>query len=108
MSHRLTAIACAAASMLGCGEQPPASQTIRFLHTFNPDETELFNATIAERGLAVDSSLVPFARGQQVISEILQAKTAHRLLTPAQWGANVNPAGAGANKETGGYIKDIV
>src|SRR5690349_21246295 len=28
---------------------------------------------MAERGIAVDSSLVPFARGQQVISEILRA-----------------------------------
>ncbi len=75
MSTRLIAIACCAASMLGCGDDPPAPATIRFLHTFNPDETELFNATIAERGLAVDSSLVPFARGQQVISEILAART---------------------------------
>ena len=44
---------------------------IRFLHTFGPDETELFNTIVRERGLVVDSSLVPFARGQQVISEIL-------------------------------------
>lgn len=33
----------------------------------------MFNATMAERGIAVESSLVPFARGQQVISEILRA-----------------------------------
>jgi ABC-type glycerol-3-phosphate transport system substrate-binding protein len=31
---------------------------------------------MAERGIAVESSLVPFARGQQVISEILRAGTA--------------------------------
>ena len=37
--------------------------------------TELFNATMAERGIAVESTLVPFARGQQVISEILHAGT---------------------------------
>jgi hypothetical protein len=48
---------------------------MRFLHTFGPEETELFNETMAERGIAVDSSLVPFARGQQVISEILHAGT---------------------------------
>lgn len=57
-----------------CGSEP-APAPIRFLHTFSPDETELFNATIAQRGLAVESSLVPFARGQQVIGEILSAGT---------------------------------
>ncbi|HVK89212.1 MAG TPA: extracellular solute-binding protein, partial [Kofleriaceae bacterium] len=67
--QRLTAIlACACA--VACGD-PPAPAAIRFLHTFSPAETELFNAVIAERGLTVESSLVPFARGQQVIGEIL-------------------------------------
>lgn len=61
--------------MLGCRADPSVPAAIRFLHTFSPGETELFNATIAERGLSVESSLVPFARGQQVISEILDAKT---------------------------------
>lgn len=59
-----------------CGKRatdgPPP---IRFLHTFSADETELVNAMIAERGLAVEGSLVPFARGQQVIGEILAAGT---------------------------------
>lgn len=53
-------------------EGPPP---IRFLHTFSPEETELVNQMVAERGLAVDGSLVPFARGQQVIGEILAAGT---------------------------------
>jgi hypothetical protein len=52
-----------------------AQPQIRFLHTFGPEETELFNKLAAERGLAIDSSLVPFARGQQVIGEILRAGT---------------------------------
>jgi ABC-type glycerol-3-phosphate transport system substrate-binding protein len=58
----------------GCGDtsRPPPAP-IRFLHTFSAQETELFNATMVERGLAVEPSLVPFARGQQVISEILRA-----------------------------------
>ena len=56
-----------------CHGAPAAPRPIRFLHTFNPAETELFNATMAQRGIAVESSLVPFARGQQVISEILRA-----------------------------------
>jgi hypothetical protein len=64
-----------AASLGACGSDP-VPMPIRFLHTFSPAETELFNTTIAARGLAVDSSLVPFARGQQVIGEILSAGTA--------------------------------
>lgn len=56
-----------------CSSDKAAPTPIKFLHTFGPDETELVNATLAERGIAVDSSLVPFARGQQVISEILRA-----------------------------------
>lgn len=58
-----------------CGGEPAAPTPIRFLHTFGSEETELFNKTIAERGISVESSLVPFARGQQVISEILRAGT---------------------------------
>jgi len=56
-----------------CGGEPRAVRPIKFLHTFNPRETELFNTTIAERGLHVDASLVPFARGHQVIEELLRA-----------------------------------
>jgi hypothetical protein len=56
-----------------CGSERVAPTPIRFLHTFGAEETELFNATLAERGIAVESSLVPFARGQQVISELLRA-----------------------------------
>src|SRR4249919_759552 len=59
--------------VVACSSERAAPTPIRFLHTFGPDETELFNATMAERGIAVESSLVPFARGQQVISEILRA-----------------------------------
>ena len=59
----------------GCGNaSTPPPVPIRFLHTFSAQETELFNATMLERGLAVEPSLVPFARGQQVISEILRAR----------------------------------
>jgi ABC-type glycerol-3-phosphate transport system substrate-binding protein len=59
--------------LAACGGEPAPSQPIKFLHTFNPRETELFNSTIAERGLHVDASLVPFARGHQVITELLRA-----------------------------------
>ena len=73
---RPTWIAISLAVLGACGSDPAPDNAIRFLHTFSPEETELFNATIAARGLVVDSSLVPFARGQQVIGEILRAGTA--------------------------------
>ncbi|CAN5914386.1 hypothetical protein BH11MYX2_BH11MYX2_08870 [soil metagenome] len=62
-----------ALALCACRDERATSTPIRFLHTFSPAETELFNASIADRGLAVESSLVPFARGQQVINEILAA-----------------------------------
>ncbi|HET9624079.1 MAG TPA: hypothetical protein VFP84_22055 [Kofleriaceae bacterium] len=65
----LVPAACLAAA---CSQPAPRPAAIRFLHTFSPNETELFNATMAQRGLAVEPSLVPFARGQQVIGEILR------------------------------------
>ncbi|TMQ11876.1 MAG: hypothetical protein E6J90_33350 [Deltaproteobacteria bacterium] len=55
--------------------EPARPTAIRFLHTFGKEETELFNAVMAERQIVVDSSLVPFARGRQVIGEILRART---------------------------------
>ena len=58
-----------------CGGDAQTPAPIRFLHTFGPEETELFNATMAERGIAVEAKLAPFARGQQVIGEILRAGT---------------------------------
>ncbi|HTL34480.1 MAG TPA: extracellular solute-binding protein [Kofleriaceae bacterium] len=64
------------AFVTACGQDRAAPTPIRFLHTFGAEETEVFNATMAERGIAVESSLVPFARGQQVISEILRAGNA--------------------------------
>ncbi len=63
-------------ALAACGGEQGGPAPIRFLHTFGAGETELFNATMADRGIAVDSSLVPFARGQQVISEILRAGNA--------------------------------
>ena len=65
-------------TLCACGGEPatpprPGTPPIKFLHTFNPSETELFNKTIADRGWIVDASLVPFARGHQVITEILRA-----------------------------------
>lgn len=58
--------------LAACGGERATPAPIRFLHTFGAEETEVFNATMAERAIAVESSLVPFARGQQVIGEILE------------------------------------
>ncbi|HSS01105.1 MAG TPA: hypothetical protein VLM79_28805 [Kofleriaceae bacterium] len=69
-----TVLAGAAIAASACRD-PVARPAIRFLHTFGPDETEVFNAAMAERGIAVEPLLVPFARGRQVISESLAAGT---------------------------------
>jgi len=60
--------------LVACGHEPAGPPPIKFFSTFAANETELFNSTMAERGIAVESSLVPFARGQQVIGEILRAQ----------------------------------
>ena len=65
-----------ALALIGCGSAPPGLPAIKFLTTFAPDETELFNAMMSERGIAVESQLVPFARGQQMIGEVLRTGTA--------------------------------
>jgi ABC-type glycerol-3-phosphate transport system substrate-binding protein len=63
-------------ALIGCGNHAAApAPAIRFLHTFSPDETELFNAIMIEQGVAVEAKLAPFARGQQVIGEMLSAGT---------------------------------
>lgn len=62
-------------ALIGCGHSAPAPTPIKFLHTFSPDETELFNAIMVEQGIDVEAKLAPFARGQQVIGEMLRAGT---------------------------------
>ena len=73
---RLALVLALGAACGGQGESAAPAPPIKFLHTFNPSETELFNKTIADRGWVVDASLVPFARGHQVITEILRAGNA--------------------------------
>jgi ABC-type glycerol-3-phosphate transport system substrate-binding protein len=58
----------------GCGGEPaPSAAGVRLLHTFGPAETEAIGALLAGRGPAFEGRLVPFARGQQVIEEVLAA-----------------------------------
>ena len=66
--------AVATVALCACGERTAPPPAIRFLHTFEPQETELFNATMVERGIPVDSILVPFARGRQTINDILRGQ----------------------------------
>jgi ABC-type glycerol-3-phosphate transport system substrate-binding protein len=77
---RIVALVAVALSGAACREPAARPPAIRFLHTFGSQETELFNATMAERGLAVESLIAPFARGQQVISEILHAQNCPDLI----------------------------
>ncbi|HEX5060143.1 MAG TPA: hypothetical protein VFV99_12320 [Kofleriaceae bacterium] len=83
-------------ALAACGSEHAGPQPIRFLHTFGAEETEMFNALMAERGIAVDASLVPFARGQQVIGEILRAGTAcpDLIRIDATWLASLGPFAA--------------
>ena len=66
-------VIAAIAALTACHGEIDRPTGIRFLHTFSATETELFNTAMAERGLAIEPMLVPFARGQQVIGEILRA-----------------------------------
>lgn len=89
-----TVVAITAAS--GCGEAPGhGPPAIRFLHTYGAAETELFNRIVVERRLTVESSLVPFARGQQVIDEILadQSRCPDLMRIDATWLPGLRTAG---------------
>lgn len=50
-------------------------ERIRLWHTFNPTETEALNEVLSarDRGLPVEPTLLPFARGQTIISEVLRS-----------------------------------
>lgn len=96
MSSRVARLCLVVLAAGACRDDSAATASqIRFLHTFGPEETELFNKLSRERGLAVESSLVPFARGQQVIGEILRAgKSCPDLIRiDATWLSGLHAAG---------------
>jgi ABC-type glycerol-3-phosphate transport system substrate-binding protein len=69
--RRALQLAWLAATCAFACREPARPAAIRFLHTFGGQETELFNAVMVTRGIAIEPSLVPFARGRQMITEIL-------------------------------------
>jgi len=62
----LLALLCACSS--GDSSGPPP---VRLVHTFNPQESAALDDFLAERGAPVATSLLPFARGQSVLHEVL-------------------------------------
>jgi ABC-type glycerol-3-phosphate transport system substrate-binding protein len=72
MPHKLLAIlgmlvaACA-------GDAPAPPPAVRLVHTFNPVETAALDELLAGRDGPVATALLPFARGQGVLHEVLRS-----------------------------------
>jgi len=56
-----------------CGEPAGGGEVLHLAHTFSPHETEELNRLLAGRTPAVESSLLPFARGQTILGRVLRA-----------------------------------
>ncbi len=68
------AVVVAAAALAACGaDTAPAPPSVRLLHTFNPAESAALDELIATRGRPVTTTLLPFARAQSVLHEVLRA-----------------------------------
>jgi ABC-type glycerol-3-phosphate transport system substrate-binding protein len=68
--HRLLPILVALAA---CGDDAPAAApAVRLVHTFNPHETAALDDFVAAREAPVATALLPFARGQSVLHEMLR------------------------------------
>jgi ABC-type glycerol-3-phosphate transport system substrate-binding protein len=65
-------LAAALAGAAGCGDRREPAPALRLLHTFGPRETVALGEMLAD-GPRFEGRLVPFARGQQVIDEVLAA-----------------------------------
>ncbi len=71
------AAALALVALAACSSEPARAPgpRVRLWHTFNPHETEALNQVLAGRERAgkgeVESTLLPFARGQTIIQQVL-------------------------------------
>ncbi len=63
----MTAAACSKTR-----EEPQGGERTRFWHTFNSHETEALNALLEENDLPVEPALLPFARGQTLLAQVLR------------------------------------
>jgi ABC-type glycerol-3-phosphate transport system substrate-binding protein len=62
--------------LAACSEAgAPAPPDVELMHTFGPAESEAIDGLLAARGVRFAGRLVPFARGQQAIEEVLAAGT---------------------------------
>ena len=62
--------------LVACSEpETPPPPDVELMHTFGPAESEAIDGLVAARGMRFAGRLVPFARGQQAIEEVLAAGT---------------------------------
>jgi multiple sugar transport system substrate-binding protein len=62
------------AALVACSSSSTdAPAPVRLVHTFNPDETAALDDFLAGRDRPVATSLLPFARGQSVLHELLRS-----------------------------------
>src|SRR5690606_31244119 len=54
-------------------EPPAKAPAVRLVHTFNPAETAALDEFLAGRARPVTTALLPFARGQSVLHELLHS-----------------------------------
>jgi len=60
--------------LASCDDAAPAAvPAVRLVHTFNPHETAALDDFLAGRDAPVATALLPFARGQSVLHEMLRA-----------------------------------
>jgi ABC-type glycerol-3-phosphate transport system substrate-binding protein len=71
--RRCSLVLVCVAACTDAGAPPPPD--VALLHTFGPSESEAIDGLLAARGIRFAGRLVPFARGQQAIEEVVAAGT---------------------------------
>ncbi|RMH38929.1 MAG: extracellular solute-binding protein [Deltaproteobacteria bacterium] len=72
---RWTVLAVGLACAAGCPADraaPAPRERVRLWHTFSAYETEALNRALADRGAAVESTLLPFSRARQIVADALR------------------------------------